>query len=146
MQSDGDPRTLKRGLTADPQHLSTGQDCGSGSVLGIRIPVLRIPDPYWKSGSRIQGQGISVEKCTLVKILSLKRYKIALTTYFLKIFLMKTGNTGIFELTQILISENSEKEIVFKSSVLAWIRIRIEQKCWIRIRIKSIRIHNLGTG
>jgi hypothetical protein len=47
-----------------------------------------------------------------------------------------------------------EKEIVFESSVLAWIRIRnrirnwirIEQKCWIRIRIKSIRIHNPGTG
>jgi hypothetical protein len=34
--------------------------------------------------------------------------------------------------------------MVFKSSVLAWIRIRIEQKCWIRIRIKSIRIHNPG--
>jgi hypothetical protein len=29
-------------------------------------------------------------------------------------------------------------------SVLAWIRIRIEQKCWIRIRINSIRIHNPG--
>jgi hypothetical protein len=37
-----------------------------------------------------------------------------------------------------------EKEIVFESSVLAWIRIRIEQKCWIRIRKKSIRIHNSG--
>jgi hypothetical protein len=37
-----------------------------------------------------------------------------------------------------------EKEIVFESSVLAWIRIRIEQKCWIRIRIKSIRIHKPG--
>jgi hypothetical protein len=47
-----------------------------------------------------------------------------------------------------LISKKFEKEIVFESSVLAWIRIRlwirirIEQKCWIRIRIKSIRIHN----
>jgi hypothetical protein len=39
-----------------------------------------------------------------------------------------------------LISKKFEKEIVFESSVLAW--IRIEQKCWIRIRIKSIRIHN----
>jgi hypothetical protein len=45
-------------------------------------------------------------------------------------------------LTQILIFKKIEKEIVFESSVLAWIRIRIEQKCWIRIRIKSIRIHN----
>jgi hypothetical protein len=56
------------------------------------------------------------------------------------------NNTGIFlfDLTQILISKKFEKEIVFQSSVLAWIRnwIRIEQKCWIRIRIKSIRIHN----
>jgi hypothetical protein len=41
-----------------------------------------------------------------------------------------------------LISKKFEKEIVFESSVLAWIRIRIEQKCRIRIRIKSIRIHN----
>jgi hypothetical protein len=41
-----------------------------------------------------------------------------------------------------LISKKLEKEIVFKSSGLAWIRIRIEQKCW--IRIKSIRIHNPG--
>jgi hypothetical protein len=47
-------------------------------------------------------------------------------------------------LTQILIFKKVEKEIVFESSVLAWIRnrIRIKQKCWIRIRIKSIRIHN----
>jgi hypothetical protein len=45
-----------------------------------------------------------------------------------------------------LISKKFEKKIVFESSVLAWIRfrnrIRIEQKCWIRIRIKWIRIHN----
>jgi predicted oxidoreductase len=56
--------------------------------------------------------------------------------------------TGIFDLTQILISKKFEKEIVFESSVLAWIRIRnrirIEQKCWIRIRKKLIRIHNPG--
>jgi hypothetical protein len=51
-------------------------------------------------------------------------------------------------LTQILISKKFEKKIVFKSSVLAWIRIRIriEKKCWIRIRKKSIRIHNPGTN
>jgi hypothetical protein len=56
------------------------------------------------------------------------------------------NNTGIFlyDLTQILISTKFEKEIVFESSVLAWIRIRIrtELKCWIRIRIESIRIYN----
>jgi hypothetical protein len=62
------------------------------------------------------------------------------------------NNTDIFffllDLTQILISKKFEKEIVFESSVLAWIRIRnwiriqIEQKCWILIRIESIRIHN----
>jgi hypothetical protein len=51
-------------------------------------------------------------------------------------------------LTQILISKKFEKEIVFESSVLAWIRIRnwirIEKKCWIRFRtgFKSNRIHN----
>jgi hypothetical protein len=63
--------------------------------------------------------------------------------------------TGIFDLIQILILKKL-KEIVFESSVLAWIRIRnrirnwirnwirirIEQKCCIRIRIKSIRIHD----
>jgi hypothetical protein len=38
----------------------------------------------------------------------------------------------LFDLTQILISKNFEKEIVFESSVLAWIRIRM----------KSIRIRN----
>jgi hypothetical protein len=32
------------------------------------------------------------------------------------------------------------EKIVFESSVLTW--IRIEQKCWIRIHIKWIRIHN----
>jgi hypothetical protein len=47
---------------------------------------------------------------------------------------------------------NFEKKIVFESSVLAWIliririqnwiRIRIAQKSWIRIRIEAIRIHN----
>jgi hypothetical protein len=54
------------------------------------------------------------------------------------------NNTGIFlfDLTQILISTKFEKEIVFESSVLAW--IRIEQKC--RIRIKLIRIHNPGNN
>jgi hypothetical protein len=43
-----------------------------------------------------------------------------------------------------LISNKFEEEIVFESSGLAWIwsRIRIELKCWIRIRIESIRIHN----
>jgi hypothetical protein len=54
--------------------------------------------------------------------------------------------TGIFlfDLTQILISKKFEKEIVFESFDLAWIRnrIRIEQKCWIRILNKSILIHN----
>jgi hypothetical protein len=48
----------------------------------------------------------------------------------------------LFDLSQIFISKKFEKEIVFKSAVLAWIRNRIEQKCLIRIRIKSIWIHN----
>jgi hypothetical protein len=58
----------------------------------------------------------------------------------------------LFIFSQILISKKFEKEIVYESSVLAWIqnrirnwiRIQIEQKCWIRICIKSIRIHNPG--
>jgi hypothetical protein len=37
-----------------------------------------------------------------------------------------------------LILKKFEKEIVFKSYVLAWIRIRIEQKCWIRIHNPEI--------
>jgi hypothetical protein len=45
-----------------------------------------------------------------------------------------------------LISKKFEKEIVFESSVLAWIRIRIEQKCWILILNKSIRILNPGSN
>jgi hypothetical protein len=47
-----------------------------------------------------------------------------------------------------LIFNKFEKEIVFESSVLAPdpARIRIEQKCWIRIRIISIRIHNPGNN
>jgi hypothetical protein len=52
-----------------------------------------------------------------------------------------TGTYFLVELTLILISKKFEKEIVFESSVLAWIRSRIELKCWIRIRIESIRIH-----
>jgi hypothetical protein len=52
------------------------------------------------------------------------------------------NHTGIFDLTRILIFKKLEKEFFFESSVLAWIRIRIEQKCWIQIRIKSIRTHN----
>jgi hypothetical protein len=49
---------------------------------------------------------------------------------------------------KIFISKKFENKIVFESSVLAWIqirnRLRIEQKCWIRIRIKSIQILNPG--
>jgi hypothetical protein len=54
------------------------------------------------------------------------------------------NNTNIFALIwlKFWFLNKIEKEIVFESTVLAWIRIRIEQKCWIRIRKKSIRIHN----
>jgi hypothetical protein len=60
------------------------------------------------------------------------------------------NNTGIFFIwfDSNFDFKKFEKEIVFESSVLAWIRsrvrirIRIELKCWIRIRIESIRIHN----
>jgi hypothetical protein len=58
------------------------------------------------------------------------------------------NNTGIFDLIllKFWFQKKFEKEVVFESSVLTWLRIRnrirIEQKCWIRIRIKSIRIHN----
>jgi uncharacterized membrane protein YidH (DUF202 family) len=48
----------------------------------------------------------------------------------------------LFDFTQILISNNFEKEIVLESSVLAWIRSRIELKCW--IQIEYIRIHTPG--
>jgi hypothetical protein len=67
--------------------------------------------------------------------LPLKRYKIALTTgtswqifwWITPVFLIWFNSN--------LISTKFEKEIVFESSVLVWIRIRN----W--IRIKSIRIH-----
>jgi hypothetical protein len=98
-------------------------------------------------GVRIQGQEneeISLEKCTFSFFFNFTTKKGIKQYYFLKKILM--NNTGIFDSTQSLISTKFEKEIVFERSVLAWIRfwIRIEQKCWlrIRIRIKSIRIHN----
>jgi hypothetical protein len=58
------------------------------------------------------------------------------------------NNTGsryfLFDLILNFDLKKFVKEIVFESSVLAWIRsrTRIEVKCWIRIRIESIRIHN----
>jgi hypothetical protein len=63
---------------------------------------------------------------------------VALTTFWIP------GNTDIFDLIwlKFWFQTKFEKEIVCESSVLAWIRIRIEQKCW--IRIKAIRIHNPG--
>jgi hypothetical protein len=50
------------------------------------------------------------------------------------------NNTGIF----IWFDSNFHLNTFEKEIVLHRIRIRIEQKCWIqiRIRIKSIRIHN----
>jgi hypothetical protein len=64
----------------------------------------------------------------------------ALTTFFE--ILMNNIGIFLFDMTQILISKKFEKEIFFESSVLAWIRsrIQIELKCW--IRIESIRIHS----
>jgi hypothetical protein len=64
--------------------------------------------------------------------------------HFLKNFFDEWHRYFWFELTQILISNEFEKETVYESSVLAWIRIVL--KCWIRIRIRieSIRIHNPG--
>jgi hypothetical protein len=41
---------------------------------------------------------------------------------------MKKKQNFLFDSTQILISKKFEKEIVFESSVLAWILNRIEQK------------------
>jgi hypothetical protein len=41
------------------------------------------------------------------------------------------------DLTQILILTKFDKEIVFKSSVLAWIRIRNRMRNWIRTRIEQ---------
>jgi hypothetical protein len=94
------------------------------------------------------GQEISVENAILVifkQIFSTKKVQNS-TDYFWKKNFDEYHRYFLFDLTQILISKKFVTEIVFKSSVLAWIRnrIRIEQKCWIRIRIKSIRIHNPG--
>jgi hypothetical protein len=76
---------------------------------------------------------------TFKKNLPLKSYKIALTTLWKKFRWI----TQIFFIwLKFWFQKKFEKEIVFGSSVLAWIRIRNEQKCWIRIRINSIRIHN----
>jgi hypothetical protein len=55
------------------------------------------------------------------------------------------NNNNIFYLIWLKFRKILEKKFL-QSSVLALIRIRnrirIEQKCWIRIRIKWIRIHN----
>jgi hypothetical protein len=75
--------------------------------------------------------------------LPLKRYKIAPTTFWQNFF-YELHRYFWFDLTQILISKKCDKEIGFESCVLAWIRIRIELKCYIRIRIGSIQIHNPG--
>jgi hypothetical protein len=108
------------------------------ATLWIRI-LIGNPDP----GSGSRGKKIrkfQCKKCTFLlfkkKILPLKRYKLALTTFWKNFWYF------LFDLTQILISKKFENEIVFESSFLAWIRILIDQKCWIRIRIKSFRIYN----
>jgi hypothetical protein len=134
---------------------SCNQGCGSGSgldpdsvTLWIRI---RIGNPDPGSGSR----GKKVKKfhwknalfSYLKKILPLKRYryKIARTTFWKIIWRIRWITTVFF----IWFDSNFDfkkigEKIVVESSVLAWIRIRnwirIEQKCWIRIRIESIRI------
>jgi hypothetical protein len=131
------------------------QGCGSGSgldpdlvTLWIRIRI-RIGNPDPGSGARKlrDFRGKMHFLVILKKILPLKRFKIAPTT-FCKTNLM--NNTGIFYLIwlKFWFLTKFEKKIFFESSVLAWIRIRnrnwirIEQKCWIRIRIESIRIHH----
>jgi hypothetical protein len=89
------------------------------------------PDPYWESGSR--GKKINKFQWKTVlfsyffkKILPLKMYKIALTTFWTKLWWI----TLVFLIW-------FESNFDFKK-----IRIWIEQKWWIQIRIKSIRIHN----
>jgi hypothetical protein len=115
--------------------------CGSGSVLGIRIPdpgtrKLRIFS--WKMAFFV----------IFKEILPLKRYKIAPTTGTFRNFFF-INNTGIYLIwLKYWFPTNLRKKSLFKSCVLAWIqirirnliRIRIELKCW--IRIESIRIHN----
>jgi hypothetical protein len=88
-----------------------------------------------------------VEKYALFSYFITKKVENS-TNYVLKKILM--NNTGIFYLIwlKFWLQTKFEKEIVFESSVLAWIRnrilirIRIKLKSWIRIRIESIRIYN----
>jgi hypothetical protein len=111
------------------------QGCGSGSGFSDFV------DPNWESGSRgkkikkFQWKNALFSYC-LKKNLPLKSYKIALTTFWTKFWWITPWFFIWFD------SNFDFKKIVFEISVLALIRIRIEQKCWIRIRIKSIRIHN----
>jgi hypothetical protein len=110
-------------------------------TLWIRI---RIGNPDPDPGARkLRNFSRKMHFLVFKKKVPLKRYKIALTTFWRKKIDEKHRYFWI-DLTQILISKKFEKKIVFESSILAWIRIRIEQKCWIRIRIESIRIHNPG--
>jgi hypothetical protein len=109
----------------DPDWIRIQWLCGSGSR-GKKIKKFQ-----WKN---------ALFSYFLTKILPLKRYryKIALPTFWKKFWWITP--VFLFDLTQILIFLKVEKEIVFESSVLAW--IRIDQKCWIRIRNKSIRIYS----
>jgi hypothetical protein len=114
-------------VNPDPDWIRIQRLCGSGSVLGIRIPD---PDPGARNFSGKMHFIVIFNKTTF--------WRKKLMNY-----------TRIFDLSWLKFwFQKNLREIVFKSSVLAWIRIRnrlrirIEQKCWIRVRNKSIRIHN----
>jgi hypothetical protein len=130
----GDICRIENPRVVDPDWIRIQRLFGSGSVLGIRIP-----DPGARKWRNFSGKMHFL--VIFNKNVTTEKVKIALTTFWKNIW-NELHRYFWFDLTKILISKKFEKKIVFESSVLAW----IEQKCWIRIRIrnKSIRIHNPG--
>jgi hypothetical protein len=93
------------------------------------------PDPYSLSGSRIWIQGAikCKKRSTFGGFFSFfKNYFLIVNLYFktFKIYLLKLCW--------------GSRSALYPDLMTLWIRIRVELKCWIRIRIrkKSILIHN----
>jgi hypothetical protein len=57
---------------------------------------------------------------------------------------IRTVIQNFFYIRQTVPELSGHIRIVDPDSMILWIRIQIELKCWIRIRIESIRIHNTG--
>jgi hypothetical protein len=105
------------------------------------------PDPYWESGSggkkikKFQWKN-ALYSYLKKKNLPLKRYKIALTTFWKKFWWITPAFFIWFD-------PNFDFIKIWERNCLRKFCFSLDpepdpdwEKCWIRIRIKSIRIHN----